>query len=144
MKHILTTIILALALTAAATAQTADEKQVLKLEQQWVEALTKADTAALERIYHNDLTYTHSSGVVDTKASYLAGLKSGNTKYLALDRDEVKVRIYGNTAIVTCKAAIKLLNKEQPVNFTARVLHVYIRQGGRWQMVAHQTTRLAA
>lgn len=144
MKRILTTIILALALTAAVAAQTAAEKQMLKLEQQWVEALTKADTTALERIYHNDLTYTHSSGVVDTKASYLAGLKSGNIKYLSLDRDEIKVSLYGNTALVTCRAEIKLLNKEQPVSLTVRLLHVYIRQGGRWQMVAHQSTRIAA
>lgn len=144
MKHVLTIIICALALTVVATAQTADEKQVLKLEQQWGAALTTVDTAALERIYHNDLSYTHSSGVVDTKTSYLASLKAGATKYQSVDRDEIKVSIYGQTALVTCRADIKLLNRGQPVSLTLRLLHVYIRQGGRWQMVAHQSTRIAS
>ncbi|HWQ31412.1 MAG TPA: nuclear transport factor 2 family protein [Blastocatellia bacterium] len=147
MKKFPVTLLLALICVSLAIAQHrpgGTEQAILKLEQEWVEALTKADTAALERIYHNDLTYTHSSGVVDTKASYIAGLKSGNTKYLSLDREEIKVRIYGDTAIVTCKAAIRLLNKEQSVSFTARLIHVYVRQGGRWQMVAHQSTRLAS
>jgi ketosteroid isomerase-like protein len=50
-------------LCCTATAQSnATEQTILKLEQEWVEALTKADAAALERLYSEGLTYTHSSG----------------------------------------------------------------------------------
>lgn len=142
MKRNLTIAILAFALLVTASAGNNDDKAVLKLEQEWVDALTKSDTAALERLYHNDLIYTHSSGAVDSKASYIGNLKSGNTKYQSLDRTEIKVSVYGSTAIATCRAEIRLLSKGQPVNLTARLLHVYIRQNGRWQMIAHQSTRL--
>ncbi|HZS07031.1 MAG TPA: nuclear transport factor 2 family protein [Blastocatellia bacterium] len=147
MKTISIVILLLLAISSAAAQnkQPANktEQAILKLEEEWVGALTKADTAALDRIYADGLTYTHSSGAVDTKASYIANLKAGNTKYESLEREDIKVALYGDTAVATCKATIKLVNKSGPTTLVTRVIHVYVRQQGRWQMVAHQTTRIA-
>lgn len=118
------------------------EQAVLKLEQEWVDALIKADIAKLETFYADTLVYTHSSGSVDDKAKYLANLKAGGTKYLSIDRDDVKVNLYGNTAIVTCHALIKLKANGTDRTVDARMIHVYSKIKGRWQMVAHQTTKL--
>ena len=120
-------------------AQNAAEQAILKLEQQWVDALVKADTVALEKLYTDDLIYTHSSGTVDTKASYIDSLKTGKAKYESVERDDIKVRFYGDTAIVTCRSVIKVNNNTIP----ARYIHVYVKQKGAWRMAAHQTTRLA-
>ena len=57
------------------------EQAVLKLEQQWEDALLKSDAAALERIYDDSLIYTHSSGAVDNKSVYVGNIKSGVTRY---------------------------------------------------------------
>ena len=57
------------------------EQSVLKLEQQWEDALLKSDVAALDKIYDDSLTYTHSSGTVDNKATYIGNIKSGASKY---------------------------------------------------------------
>src|SRR5947207_14980942 len=54
---------------------------VLGLEQQWEDALTKSDVAALDKLYDETLVYTHSNGKVDTKTSYLAAIKAGAVKY---------------------------------------------------------------
>lgn len=118
------------------------EAAVLKLEQDWVEALVKADTPKLEQLYADTLVYTHSSGAVDDKAKYLANLKAGGTKYLSIDRDDIKVSLYGDTAIVTCHALIKLKASGVDRTVDARMIHVYAKLKGRWQMVAHQTTKL--
>ncbi|MFN0123228.1 MAG: nuclear transport factor 2 family protein [Blastocatellia bacterium] len=115
---------------------------VLQMEQGWVDALVKADTAALETIYADTLVYTHSSGAVDSKASYLASLKSGATKYHSLDREEIKVDSYGRAAVVTCKTKIKLTSNGENREFWVRMIHVYVRDNETWKMVAHQTTRL--
>ena len=104
--------------------------------------LIKADIAKLETFYADTLVYTHSSGSVDDKAKYLANLKAGGTKYLSIDRDDVKVNLYGNTAIVTCHALIKLKANGTDRTVDARMIHVYSKIKGRWQMVAHQTTKL--
>jgi uncharacterized protein (TIGR02246 family) len=128
------------ALTASAQNGAGGQAQqaVLKLEQQWVDALVKADAAALNTIYADDLVYTHSSSVVDTKASYIESLTSGKTKYQSLERDEIKVRVYGDTAIVNSRAKIKVNNND----INVRYIHVYVKQKGGWKMAAHQATRI--
>ena len=143
MKHRLLTSLFLFALIVPLTAQgNATEQAILKLEAEWVEALVKADGAALERLYSNSLTYTHSSAVTDDKATYIANLKAGKTKYESLVREDVKVRVYGNTALHTSKTNIKLVSNGQPQSFTVKMLHVYVKEGKNWRMVAHQTTRL--
>jgi uncharacterized protein (TIGR02246 family) len=127
-----------LLLPLPAVAQSAAEAAILKLEQQWVDAVVKADTAMLDKLYTDDMLYTHSSGTVDTKASYIDSLKTSKAKYTSIERDEIRVRLYGATAIVTCRSVIKVNNNTIP----ARYIHVYVKQKGVWRMAAHQTTRL--
>jgi ketosteroid isomerase-like protein len=135
--------VLLLCLAGAAFAQgSAVEQAVLKAEQSWVDSLLKSDTAALDALYAETLVYTHSSGSVDDKAKYIAAIKSGATKYLSIDREEVKVNVYGAAAVVTCKVMMKLTANGENRTVNARMIHVYAKQKGRWQMVAHQTTRL--
>jgi ketosteroid isomerase-like protein len=137
-------LIVSAALLAQATPQKGNglEQAVLKLEQEWVDALIKADAPKLETLYADTLVYTHSSGSVDDKAKYLANLKAGGTKYISIDRDDIKVNTYGDTAIVTCHALIKLKANGADRTVDARMIHVYSKIKGRWQMVAHQTTKL--
>lgn len=143
MKNLLLTCLLIFTYALTGLAQgNAAEQAVLKLEEEWVAALIKADATVLERIYSESLTYTHSSGATDTKAIYIANLKAGKTKYESLVREDVKVRVYGNTALHTSKTNIKLVSNGQPQAFAVKMLHVYVKEGKNWRMVAHQTTRL--
>lgn len=145
MKRFLLLVIVLCVVSPAAWAQKAGatEQAILKLEQAWEDALVKNDFPALDKLYADNLIYTHSSGVVDNKTTYIDNLKAGNTKYLSLKRDDIKVTVYGNTAVVTCHWLIKLLSKGNPVEVNARYLHVYVKQKAGWQMVAHQATRIA-
>jgi hypothetical protein len=59
---------------------------VLRLEQQWEDALTKSDVSALEKLYDDSIAYTHSNGKVHTKESYLSAIKSGATQYQSMTR----------------------------------------------------------
>ncbi len=143
MKKILLTSLFLLAFVISASAQTNKiEQDILQLEKEWVEALVKADVAALERIYSDSLTYTHSNSNTDTKAEYITNLKAGKTKYISMEREDVKVRVYGNTALHTSKTNIKLVTNGTPSAFSVKMLHVYVKEGKTWCMVAHQTTRL--
>ena len=143
MKKIFLTSLFLFAFVMSASAQNAKiEQAIMQLEKEWVEALVKADAAALERIYSDTLTYTHSTAVTDTKTSFIANLKTGKTKYVSEEREEVKVRVYGNTALHTSKTNIKLVTNGQPSVFSVKMLHVYVKEGKNWRMVAHQTTRM--
>ena len=57
------------------------DKEILALEDKRYAAMCGGDFAALEAMLHDELLYTHSSGLTDTKATWLAALRSGKTKY---------------------------------------------------------------
>jgi len=148
MKRIL---LLAFVLTSVSLAAFAQEKKasnsveqaVLKLEQQWEDALLKSDVPALERIYDDSLIYTHSSGAVDNKSVYVGNIKSGATKYESMKRDDIKVSVFDDTALVTCHWEVHVLNRGNKIDTNARYIHVYVKKKDGWKMVAHQATRLA-
>ena len=119
------------------------EQAVLKLEQQWEDALLKSDVAALEKIYDDSLIYTHSSGAVDNKSAYVGNIKSGVTKYESMKRDDIKVSVYDDTALVTCHWDVHVLNRGNKLDINARYIHVYVKKKDGWKMVAHQSTRIA-
>lgn len=135
MKRLVICLMLMLSLSASAQEPA---EQVLKLEDQWTEALIKADTAALDQLYTDDIVYTHTNGTVNTKAQFLDSLKAGKAKYFAVERSDVKVQAYGDTAIVTFRAVIKV----NAVTLPSRIMHVFVRQNGQWRMAAYQSTRL--
>ncbi len=117
-------------------------QSVLQLEEQWQQALLTSDVAVLERLYGEDLTYVHSNGRADNKESYIASIRSGATKYQSIARDEIKVRVFANTAIVTCHWKVQTLSNGTVGNTDGRYIHVYVKVKGRWQMVAHQSTKI--
>src|SRR5262245_18425569 len=119
------------------------EQAMLKLEQEWEDALLKSDVAAIERIYDDSLIYTHSSGAVDNKSVYVGNIKSGVTKYESMKRDDIKVNLYDDTALVTCHWEVHVLNRGNKLDINARYIHVYVKKKDGWKMVAHQSTRIA-
>jgi ketosteroid isomerase-like protein len=116
---------------------------VLRLEQQWDDALTKSDVSALEKLYDDSIVYTHSNGKVDTKESYLSAIKSGATQYQSMTRDDIKVSVYGHTAVVTCHWEVHVVARGNKIDTNARYLHVYVEQPNGWKLVAHESTRIA-
>lgn len=117
-------------------------QQIRLLEYVRIQAMLKNDFAVLESILAEDLIYTHSSGRVETKEEFINALRSGQTKYEAFDREGVTVRAYGDSAVVTGAAKMTVRRPNQVNNFQIRFIDVYVRRGGRWQMVAWQSTRL--
>ena len=135
--------ILAVTVCAAAVAAGAGlEDEVRKAESAWVTAITKNDLSGLEKILANSLVYTHSTGVVDTKASYIDSLRGGNQRYESVTHDDMKLQMFGNTGVLTAKVRMTGKTKGVPFDNQLRVVHVWVKQQGAWQLVAHQTTRL--
>lgn len=118
------------------------EQTILRLEQQWEDALVKSDVAALEKLYDDTMVYTHSSGGVDNKSIYIGNIKSGATKYQSMTRDDIKVNVYGNAAVVTCHWDVHVLARGSKIDTNARYIHVYVKRKDGWKMVAHQSTRI--
>jgi len=135
------TVVLVLAAAAAQSATNAPQAAVLAVEKQWNDARAHADVATLERILTDDWTVTHANGTTDTKATYLADLKSGARQFGGdVTEHDVTVRFFGDTAIVAgaSESAVTLNGQRQggSLHFT----RVYVRRHGAWRMAVSQAT----
>ena len=126
-----------------AFAASADEKAVLAALDAWKEAMLKRDKAALEKIFHPDLSYAHSSAQLETKAQAIPHIVDG-LGWTQIDFSETTVRLQGKVAIVNGKTDMHQRNKDKPVSISKLlVLTVWVKGPQGWQMIARQAVRRA-
>ena len=90
------------------------DKEILGLEDKRFAAMVARDFATLEKLVHDELLYTHSSGVTDTKASWLESMKAGKTRYKSASPSDRQVKFFGDVALMRGKAAIEAEIGGQP------------------------------
>ena len=115
------------------------EKEILSLEDKRFAAMV-GDLGALEAMLHDDLLYTHSSGLTDTKATWLAAMRSGKTKYKSGTWSDRKVRFAGDTALVTGRAQIEAEVGGQPRTLRLVFLNAWTKTPKGWKFIAWQST----
>lgn len=121
----------------AARAGGAAEQAVTARVQDFLAALRKADEAALGQLYADDYTVTTAAGGVQTKAERIAWAKANAAQLSGLAYQDLKVRVYGETAVVTGRAT----SSTDQIN--SRFIQVWVRQGRDWRLVAGQITNIA-
>ena len=141
-KVLIAIAVLPVASIHAQTKSAGDADEVKRLEQQRVEALVRGDIKTLEQMLSDDLTYTHSTGRVDTKAEFIGALTSGAVRYHQMDHSDVQARAYNNTVVLTGRSAVRIRAASDEISFQLRFINIYVKRNGRWQMVAWQSTRL--
>jgi ketosteroid isomerase-like protein len=116
------------------------EEQIKKMEQDRAAAVVKADVATLEGLTSDDYILINANGQVSDKATTMNNIKTGVIKLTANEVSDMKVRVYGDAAVVTGKSTAKgtIGGRELkgPVMFT----RVYVKKNGKWQSVAFQQT----
>jgi ketosteroid isomerase-like protein len=134
---------LALALVPnSSSADTAD--RIEQLEQQRSQAIVAGDMATLDALYANEFYYNRAGGDSLSKAEYFAFLTSGDVKVRRAVREDVTIRVYGDTAVVTGVQHIDVNLKGQDTKVNVRYLHVWFNGPGGWKLVARQATNLPA
>lgn len=121
----------------------APEQELLKVENNWGEASVKRDVAALERLYADEYLFTDSEGVTYNKAQDIANTSNGTYKPTSNKFEDMKVHVYGGTAVVTGQNTIKAIFKGKDASGTYRFTDVFVKRAGRWQCVATQSTLVA-
>lgn len=133
--------------TPAATASPAStenvEQALRKLVSERDQAIQKADTAAIDRIYADDYIATSATGLVRTKAQVMEDLKSGAIKLESISSDDIEVRVHGDTAIVTGRMTSKGTDRGREISGQRRFTQVYMKKNGRWQIVAFHYSQIA-
>ena len=135
----------ALALTSIAISQeqgaTKDqgstEQVIRQLDSERIQAQIGADAVALDRIYADDFIGVGPSGTVRTKPQVLSDFTSGTLKFQSITTDDVQVRIYENTAVETGLSTMIGQDKGKTVPRDTRFTRVWVKQHGRWRLVAN-------
>ena len=130
--------------TAGQTTKPKTEQKLLQLQREWLDAYQKHDAAALERIEAEDFILTESDGKLTTKAEDVESIKNANPPQPddTFDAEDVKVRVYGDTAVLMGRVILKYRNKGQLVVEQYRYTDTYLKRRGRWLVVASQLTRI--
>ena len=122
----------------------ADEKAVIATLETMAKATIAKDVSTLSKIYGDDITYSHSSALTETKEQVLKGVQ-GPSQAEFMKFSDTSIRVYGDVALAK---GITDFRNGQPGNMLdnhLNILWVLVRrpQGPHgWQIVARQTTRI--
>ena len=105
-------------------------------------AMVDADVDTLRGLLADELTYTHTTGWMETKAGFLKTVASGKIDYQEIDAREISVRVHEDTAIMTGLAEVVGAKDGRAAEFTIRFLEVARRTDDGWQLLAWQSVRL--
>jgi hypothetical protein len=119
------------------------EQELMKVLDQLTEAYLRADPDVINRIYADDCIITGSTGAVMTKADLLKYLKSGAVRYESYERDDLLLRLYGTTAVISAAITSKSMSQGRESTGRSRVITVWVKQGGKWRFVAGQGTPIS-
>jgi ketosteroid isomerase-like protein len=118
------------------------EQTIKALTEQWRQALLKDDAAAYDKLTAEDFITIGTAGKSFTKTEIVELLKSGKLKYEAYDYSDIKVRVYGDTALVNCTLNQKgRIGDRDLVAGPFLVVLVWAKRKGQWQTVSWQATR---
>ena len=145
MKRIIVCSLLGLLAVIAAYAQTqnATQQEVLNAYRALDQTQVTKDRATMERLMADDYLYTHSNGTVANKAQDIAETISPDSKWTAVKSDDLKVRVYGDVAVITGLGTLTGSAKGYqpgPRRFT----DLWVRRNGRWQSIGGQSTLVSA
>ncbi len=129
---------------AQAASSAAVEEQIKKIEKDRAAAVTRADVAALEAVTSDDYSLIDRNGRVRDKAQTMSAIKTGDIKITSNEVSDLKVRVYGDTAVVTGRADTKGTIGGKDVSGPMLFTRVYVKKNGRWQSVAFQQTAISA
>jgi len=145
---ILLTLSLGAALAPVARAADADrplsrsELALRDAEQKRFDAMVARDVDALGTSLADELTYTHSTGVLQNKAEFIRDIDTGKMQYKRVAVLEQHFRLHGFIGIINGVARLSVHMGEVDRDLNVRYTDIYVRRSGRWQLLAWQSTRL--
>src|SRR5580765_7164560 len=120
------------------------EQVIRKLDNERIQAQIHADAAVLERIYADDFIGVGPSGTVRTKPQVISDFTSGDLRFQSITTDDVRVRVYGCAAVQTGRSTMDGQDKGKAVPHDTRFTRVWVRQHGRWRLVANHYSSIVS
>ena len=117
-----------------------DEQTLIKIQHEWAKARLKRDSSFPQRIEADDFTVVWFNGTIVSKEEDLKSYESVDTVFTDFKIDDLKVRFYGDMAIVVGQGSIKAHTKIQDLGGKYVWTDTFVKQRGAWTAVASQVT----
>jgi ketosteroid isomerase-like protein len=117
------------------------QQEILRLEKEFSQAILKNDAEAVRRFLADDWIIVDPDGGIIDKERFLGVIKSGALTHEMMESDETRVRIYGNTAIVTALTTTKGKFSGQVFTTQERATDVFVKQDAQWHCALTHLTR---
>jgi ketosteroid isomerase-like protein len=128
------------AATSASKIQT--EQLLRQTNDEWVKALVRADGETLSRIMADDFFFAYPFEG-DDKTQFISDVVSGDVQVEYLSRENVSVRIWGSTAVVTGKDSARWSYRGRDFSGHYKIIHIYSLRDETWQLVSVQACPIA-
>ena len=119
------------------------EEELLKLEKEFAEAIVKNDLEGLGRVVTDDWIIIDPNGQIVDRARFFEVIKSGALTHDIMESEDFRVRVYGDSAVVTAITSTKVKFMGQEFSTRERATDVFVKRDERWQCVLTHLTRLA-
>src|SRR3984885_9837684 len=116
------------------------EEQIKQLERDRQNSFVHNDISALDRDTADDYTTIGSSGKLSDKPQMMKNLRAAHTKILSMDLDDMKARVYGDTAVLTGRAREVSVTDGQQKDEHVLFMRIFVKTNGHWQAVAYEQT----
>jgi ketosteroid isomerase-like protein len=121
---------------------TRDEKAVAAAVESLRKAMIDPDKATLDKLTLDQLSYGHSSGVVQDKAAFIEALTSGKSDFVTIDLTEQTITVVEKTALVRHVLSATNNDGGKPGQVKLSVLLVWQKQKGEWRLLARQAVKV--
>jgi ketosteroid isomerase-like protein len=117
------------------------EEELLKIENEFAEAIVKNDLEGIGRLVADDWIIIEPDGGIVDRARFFEVIKSGALTHEMMESEDLRVRVYGDSAVVTAVTRTKGKFMRQEFSTQERVTDVFVRRDERWQCVLTHLTR---
>lgn len=122
---------------ATLTAQEKSDAAAIKaLEMKWTESYKQHSIDILSTLLADDFTITIEDGSIYSKAGYISHTADSKVHVQIAELSDLKVRLHGDTAIVTGAYHEKGDSDGKPYEYRDRLTDVWMKVGGKWQVIA--------
>ena len=127
-----------------AMAQSKEEAAVTAAVENLKKAMIDGDKAGLQNITADQLSYGHSSGRVEDKATFVDNIVSGKSDFVTIDLTNQTIAISGDAAIVRHTLAATTNDGGNPGSVKLNILLIWQKQKGQWKLLARQAVKIAS
>jgi ketosteroid isomerase-like protein len=118
------------------------ENAVLQTERELCTAYLRSDAIGIARGVMEDYTLTNSTGKITTRANDIEEAKKNDPKYEVFENYDMKVRVHGDTAIVTGRTHTKGISGGKPFDSEFQFTDTFVKDGGRWRLLAGHVSKV--